>query len=191
MSHTLLNYAFLLFWSIFGEILWELFFLDINVTIAETSTEKLRNLIFLPCSEGPNSEENLDLFKQLFMIKQVKEDKYYKTCFLQKVRHIKQNYAFLLFWSIFGEFMENFFFNIKVTIAETSTEKLSHNVFLTMFERFIWICLNNPIFEEPFGKGININKNGFSPQSGPHSAKLCLSFFFKAFWGIFIENFSF
>ena len=148
MSHTLLNYAFLLFWSIFGEILWELFFLDINVTIAETSTEKLRNLIFLPCSEGPNSEENLDLFKQLFMIKQVKEDKYYKTCFLQKVRHIKQNYAFLLFWSIFGEFMENFFFNIKVTIAETSTEKLSHNVFLTMFEkgkilRKIWICLNN------------------------------------------------
>ena len=53
--------------------------------------------------------------------------------------------CFEAFW---GKFIENFSFNIKVTIAETSTEKLSQFVFITMFEkgqilRKIWICLNN------------------------------------------------
>ena len=47
VGHILLNYAFLLFWSIFWEIHWELFFLDIKVTISETSTEILRNFVFL------------------------------------------------------------------------------------------------------------------------------------------------
>ena len=32
-------------------------------------------------------------------------------------------------------------------------------------------------------KGININKNIFSPQSEPHTAKLCLSVVLKHFWG--------
>ena len=32
-------------------------------------------------------------------------------------------------------------------------------------------------------KGDNINKNCFSPQSEPHSAKLCLSVVLKHFWG--------
>ena len=47
MSHILLNYVFLLFLSIFGEIHEELFFLGIKVTIAETRTEILRMFFFL------------------------------------------------------------------------------------------------------------------------------------------------
>ena len=96
--------------------------------------------------------------------------------------HILLNYASLLFCSIFGEIIrELFFLDIKLTISEKSTKRLRKFVFLTMFERgkilrLIWICLNNRFLINQW-KGININKNGFSPQSGPHSAKLCLSVF--------------
>ena len=34
------------------------------------------SLFFLPCLKGENPEENLDWFKQLFLIKPVKGDKY-------------------------------------------------------------------------------------------------------------------
>ena len=51
MSHILLKQSFLLFWSIFGEIHRELFFLDIKVTIAEKSTEILRKFVFLTILE--------------------------------------------------------------------------------------------------------------------------------------------
>ena len=40
------------------------------------STEILRKFVFLPCLKRANPEENLDLFKQLFLIKPVKGDKY-------------------------------------------------------------------------------------------------------------------
>ena len=69
------------FWSIFGEMYWELFFLDIKVTFSEKSTEKLRNLFFLPGLNKANSEKNLDLFKQLFLKKTLKGDKYKKKNF--------------------------------------------------------------------------------------------------------------
>ncbi len=46
MSYILQNYAFLLFWSIFGGIHRELFFLDIKLTISEKSTEILRKFVF-------------------------------------------------------------------------------------------------------------------------------------------------
>ena len=49
---------------------------DIKVTISENSTEILRKFVFLPCLKESNPEENLDLFKQLFLIKHVKGDKY-------------------------------------------------------------------------------------------------------------------
>ena len=86
--------------------------------------------------KGANPEENLDLFKQLFLIKQVKGDKYLKkTVILHKLSHILLNYSFLLFWSNLGEIhRELFFLDIKVTISETITEKLRKFVFLTMFE---------------------------------------------------------
>ena len=76
MSHILLNYAFLLFWGIFVEIHREVFFFDIKLNISETSTEILRNMFILPSLKGVNTEENLDLFKQLFLDKPMKGDKY-------------------------------------------------------------------------------------------------------------------
>ena len=48
--------------------------------------------------------ENLDLFKQLFLIKPVKWGKSLKKLvFLYKVSHVQLNYAFLWFLSIFEE----------------------------------------------------------------------------------------
>ena len=76
MSHKLLNYAFLLFLCFLGEIHREHFFIDIKVTMSETSTEIQDILFFLPCLKRANYEENLDLFKQLFLIKTSKVDKY-------------------------------------------------------------------------------------------------------------------
>ena len=84
MSYILLNYAFLLLWNIFGEIHSELFFLDkkviisldMKLIISETSTEILRKFVFLTIFERGKPEENLELFKLLFLIKPVIEDKY-------------------------------------------------------------------------------------------------------------------
>ena len=76
MSHILLNYAFLLFWSIFGEIQREIFFLDIKVTIAETSTEILRIFFFYWVLKGQILRKIWIFFKQLFFIYLVKVDKY-------------------------------------------------------------------------------------------------------------------
>ena len=47
MSHQELNYAFLLFWSILGEIQREVLFLVQKVTISEKSTERRRKFVFL------------------------------------------------------------------------------------------------------------------------------------------------
>ena len=47
MSHILLNYAFLLFWSIFVEIYVDLFFLVNKVTSSETTTDILIKFVFL------------------------------------------------------------------------------------------------------------------------------------------------
>ena len=55
VSHILLNYVFQLFSSIFGEIHRELFFLDIKVTISQSSTEILRKLVFLTTKERGKS----------------------------------------------------------------------------------------------------------------------------------------
>ena len=50
-SHIQLNYAFLLFCSILGEIQRELLFLVRKVTITETSTEIFRKFVFLTMFE--------------------------------------------------------------------------------------------------------------------------------------------
>ena len=86
-------------------------------------------------------------------------------------------------WEIHREL---FFLDIKMTISETSTEKLRKFVFLTVFEkgqilRKIWICLSKCFWSNQ-KKRIIINKNSFSPQSRPHTAKLCLSVVLKHFW---------
>ena len=67
VSHILLNYAFLLFWSIFVEIHRVLFFLDKRGYLRNEhwNTQKV---FFYHVWNGVNPEENLDLFKQLFLI---------------------------------------------------------------------------------------------------------------------------
>ncbi len=98
VSHIWLNYAFQMFWSIFGEIHRELLFLVQKVAISERSTEKLWKLVYL------NMFENLDLFKQFFLEQTSKRGILItKNVFLTKVSHVQLNYAFLMFWSIFGE----------------------------------------------------------------------------------------
>ena len=84
MSHIQINYAFLLFWSILGEIHRKNLFLVKKVTFSERSIEKLRNLFNLILLERVNPEENLDLFKQLFLIKPVKGDTIKKKFFSSK-----------------------------------------------------------------------------------------------------------
>ena len=81
MSHIQLNYAIRLFWRIFGLIHWKLLFLFQKVTISERSTEILRKFVFLTSLKREKHEENLDLFKQLILIKPVKEDNINKICF--------------------------------------------------------------------------------------------------------------
>ena len=67
------------------------------MTISEMRTEILKKFFFLTCLKGANPEENLDFFKQLFLIKPVKEHNINKTLFLHKEGHILLNYALLLF----------------------------------------------------------------------------------------------
>ena len=111
-----------------------------------------------------------------------------KTVFLPKVSYIQLNYVFLLFWSIFGEIhRELLFLDQKVTISERRTEILTKFVFLNMFEngqtlRKIWICLNNCFWSNQWNGGY-INKHCFSPQSMPHTAKLCFTVVLKHFRG--------
>ena len=101
---------------------------------------------------------------------------------------IQLNYAFLLFWSIFGEIYRELLFLVQnLTFSEKSPEILRKFVFLNKFEkvkikRKIWICLNNFFLIKP-EKGTNINKNSFSPQNEPHRAKQCFSVVLKHFWG--------
>ena len=63
----------------FEAFLWkihrELIFLVKKVAISERSTETLRKFVYLNKFEKvqiPNPEENLDLFKQMFLIKSIK-----------------------------------------------------------------------------------------------------------------------
>ena len=149
MSHIEINYVFLLFWSILGEIHRKNLFLVKKVTFSERRIEKLRNLFNLIFLIKVNPEENLDLFKQLFLIKPVKGDNIKKNKFLLKASHLELNYTFLLFWCILGEIQREALFLVKKgAISERRTETLRKFVFLNMFVkgqilRKIWICLNN------------------------------------------------
>ena len=84
MCHIQLNYAFLLFWSIFGKIHRELLFLVKKVPISETNTEILRKFVFPTMFEKGKSWWKIGLFKQLFLIKPVKWININKNCFSPK-----------------------------------------------------------------------------------------------------------
>ena len=66
----------LLFGSIFEEIDSKLLFLVKKLTLSETSNIYSESRYFLPYFKWATPEENLDLFKQLFLFKPVKGDKY-------------------------------------------------------------------------------------------------------------------
>ena len=76
VRHILLNYAFLFFWSIFGEIYGEPFFSEIKVISQKRALKNSESFSSYHVCKGKNPEENFDLLKQLFLIKPVKADKY-------------------------------------------------------------------------------------------------------------------
>ena len=77
MSHIPPNYAFLLFWSIFGIIYCKLLFLVKKSDYLRKEHWNTQNVCFSKqVIKGPNPEENLDFFKQLFFINPVLGDKY-------------------------------------------------------------------------------------------------------------------
>ena len=67
------------------------------MTISERSTDILRKFVFLTCFKRVNPEENLDLFKQLFLIKPVKGENINKTGFSTQSEQHTAKYVFLLF----------------------------------------------------------------------------------------------
>ena len=101
--------------------------------------------------------------------------------------HIQQNCAFLLFWCIFGEIhRELLFLYQKVNISKKSTGLPKNLFFLTCLKNGK-SCGNVGFFNQMFlikpVKWVNINKNCFSPQSEPHTAKPCFSVVLKHFGG--------
>ena len=134
VSHKLVNYAFLLFWSILGEIHRELFFLFKKVTISEMSTEDLRKFVFLTMFEKWEILMKIWIcLNNSFDQTTKRRKKLIKTVFLPKLSHIQLNYAFLLFWSILKEIHRELLFLVKkVSISETSTEIL-RKYFFNMF----------------------------------------------------------
>ena len=129
MSHILLNYAFLLFWSILGEIHWQLFFLDIKVTIAETSPEILRIFVFLSIFwKGQILRKIWICINNCFDQTSKRWQILTKTVFLPILSQIQLNYAFLLFWSINGENHRELFFLVKMWLSQKSALKYSENL---------------------------------------------------------------
>ena len=76
LSHIFLNYFFRLFWSIWGGIYRELS--NYYKSYYRRNEHWNNQPIFFSLNvwKGANPEENLDLFKQLFLNKPVIEDKY-------------------------------------------------------------------------------------------------------------------
>ena len=74
MYHIQLNYDFFWFWSIFVEIHRELIFLDNNL-LSQKGALKLSESLFFNMFERVNPDENLNLFRKLYLIKPVKGDK--------------------------------------------------------------------------------------------------------------------
>ena len=135
MSHIQLNYAFVLFWSILGEIHRKIFFLVQKVTLSDRSAEILRKFDYLNKFEKGKIQVKIcilltNVFDQTSKMGQILT----KTLFLLKVSHIQLNYAFLLFWSIFGEIHWNCCILVKkVTISERSSEILRN-----FFSQQVW-----------------------------------------------------
>ena len=91
----------------------------------------------------------MDLFKQLPLIKPVKEDNITKKYFSSQCEPHRAKLCFSVVFKNFLEIHRELLFLVrKVTISEKNTEIFRKFVFYYMFEkgqilRKIWICLNN------------------------------------------------
>ena len=148
ISHIPLNYAFLLFWSIFRLIHCKLHFLFKKVTISERSTEILRRCVFFNKFEKGQYKRKIWIYLDHCFEQTSKRGQILtKIVFLPKVSH-RAKLWFSVFWSIFGLIhWKLLFLDKNVTILERSPEILRKFVFLNKFEngkilRKIWICLN-------------------------------------------------
>ena len=142
VRHIQLNYVFLLFWNILGDIHREFLFLVKKVAISERSTEIIRKLVFLNMFVKGKPYIKLG-FVKTSPFDQTRKEHWNKKCqiltknvFLPKVSHIQLNYAILFFWSIFWEINREFLFLFqKMAIPERSTEILWYYCFLTCLKR--------------------------------------------------------
>ena len=114
MSHIQLNYAFLLFGSIFGEIHKELLFLIQKVTISEKRAEILRIFVFLNMFENGQMLRKIRFCLNIVFDKIIKmREILTKTCFSSQIEPYSQTFVFCCFEVFLGKFTENFFFSQK------------------------------------------------------------------------------
>ena len=110
--------------------------------------------------------------------------------FLLKMRHVKINYAFQLFWIILGKkLLKASLFNQKVIISDRSSELLWKLVLLNnlfMVKSWgIFLYDGNKTFCSNQWNRTNINKNVFHTPNEPYWAKLFLSVVLSHIWEIF------
>ncbi len=186
MSH-IQNNAFLLFWSIFGEIHWKLLFLAKKVTISERSSEILRIFFSSTSLKRGKSRRKFGYVVKPLFVQSSKTGKILtKTVFFLKMSHIPPNDAFLLFWSIFGLIHWKLLFFVKKVTSQKDAQKYSEIFFfLTSLKSGptkskIWICLNNCFWSSQW-KGENINKNFFFLKM----SHIQRNYTFLWFWSIF------
>ena len=137
MTHIQLNYASLLFWSFFVEIHWKFLFLVKKMTISERSSDILRKFVFPNKFEKEQTQRKIRIcHKQLFLFYVLKLDKYkQKKIFSPQNEPIPPNFAFLLFWSIFGLIHWKIRFLVK---KSDYLRKEQRNTQKVCFSKLIW-----------------------------------------------------
>ena len=124
MSHLQINFAFRLFWSILGEIHWKFLFLIIKLTLSERSSDIIGKFVFLnKLEKGKIHRKIWIICKQNLLYEAIKWDIYKQKKFLHKMNHIQLNYAFLLFWSTFGEIHWKILFLFKNWLSQKEAQK--------------------------------------------------------------------
>ena len=142
MSCIYLNYVFLLFWSIFWDIHWKLLFFS-KIWYLRKMLRNTLKICFSKKFEMVKSRAKFDWCYKCFVktckIRQIST----KTVFLLNISQIQLNYAFLLFWSIFGEIHWKILFLVKKEISQKEAQKYSKHLFFSTnlkIQRTIWIC---------------------------------------------------
>ena len=197
MSHIQINYAFLLFWSILGEIHRKNLFLVKKVTFSERSIEKLRNLFNLIFLKRVNPEENMDLFKQLFLIKPVKGDNIKKKVFFSPQSEPPR--AKLCFSVVLKHFGRNSERSSLFSQNRGYLRKEHWNTQKFCFSKHVWKGTNPEenldLFKQLFlikvVKWEYIKKNLFFSSKWATYRQIMLVCCFEVFWEKFRVNFSF